>query len=327
MQHLVTTNHATGERTVAFFTLDGTPIDTVGSAHLRYDAILAEVDAAAREGRSVNDHTIKQLLRPADVIAERLASFTDQFTSVNGMILYNGIQMNGVIAKQLLAILRDHEASDKDVRGFVRFTERLMMNESTLTREALAAWVADRKLTITHDGHFLAYKGVEKNGAGEFVSCTAGPADIVAVNGVLQPAGKVPNPLGAVVTMDRRFVDDNYNHGCSQGLHVGTYEYARDFGRGVLLLVSVDPAHIVSVPTDCSFHKMRTSEYKVLETTEYEYPHAVYRGHDDDFGSDEDEDSEERCGECDEYLDDCDCCDHDEAPYGASYCPTCGETL
>lgn len=68
--------------------------------------------------------------------------------------------------------------------------------------------------------------------------------------------GHVPYPVGATVWMPRDLVSDDRNSACSVGLHVGTYCYAERFSEQ-MLVVLVDPADVVSVPTDSNAQKMR----------------------------------------------------------------------
>jgi hypothetical protein len=63
--------------------------------------------------------------------------------------------------------------------------------------------------------------------------------------------------------MPRGKVDDDFRRGCSFGFHVGTREYATSWGPRTML-VKVDPADVVSVPSDCECQKLRTSRYTVV---------------------------------------------------------------
>jgi hypothetical protein len=93
--------------------------------------------------------------------------------------------------------------------------------------------------------------------------------------------GSIYNGVGEVIEVARRSVDDNKDNHCSFGLHVGSYDYANNWAGsdGRLLVVEVDPADAVSVPTDCEYQKLRVSKYRVLSdiTPERkEIPDAVY---------------------------------------------------
>ena len=58
--------------------------------------------------------------------------------------------------------------------------------------------------------------------------------------------------------------------------HVGSLEYATTFGSSdrIVVIVEVDPADIVSVPSDCEFQKLRTCRYKVVGKYEGPLPTA-----------------------------------------------------
>lgn len=68
--------------------------------------------------------------------------------------------------------------------------------------------------------------------------------------------------LGTPVTMPRTKVDDNEEVDCSQGLHVGAYEYVKHFASddNSILMCLVNPKNVVAIPKyDTS--KIRVSEY------------------------------------------------------------------
>lgn len=74
--------------------------------------------------------------------------------------------------------------------------------------------------------------------------------------------GKVEQVLGVPVKMDRPETDSDPTVECSSGLHVGSTKYVESFSSSddKILLVLVNPAHVVAVPKyDKS--KMRTCEY------------------------------------------------------------------
>jgi hypothetical protein len=90
------------------------------------------------------------------------------------------------------------------------------------------------------------------------------------VKGIVNASGRILNTVGAEIEVKRRDVDDNRDHHCSFGLHVGSLDYARGFARGVVVVVKVNPKDVVSVPTDYSCQKCRVSAYKVVTLFEQE---------------------------------------------------------
>lgn len=171
--------------------------------------------------------------------------------SDDGTVTFDGSEVPESITSLIIRYAREGRNTD----GLKKFLERLNDNPSFRSREQLFTWVTAKALTITPDGYFLGYKGVREDGR----SCTAGTA---YVDGV-RHEGHIPNEVGSVITMDRKDVQDDPDHGCSYGLHVGNYSYAKDFGQR-LLEVKVDPGDVVSVPKDCSFQKLRVCRYEVV---------------------------------------------------------------
>lgn len=155
----------------------------------------------------------------------------------------------------LATTIRRYVAEGRDTANLVKFAERLDLNPSHRSREQLYGWTMAKDLTINEDGLIVAYKGVSE----DHYSIHSGAA---YVNGVLIE-GKIPNEVGSVITMDRRDVSDDFNDGCSTGLHVGNWGYASTFGP-VTLQVLVDPADVVSVPRDSYYQKLRCCRYEVV---------------------------------------------------------------
>jgi hypothetical protein len=67
--------------------------------------------------------------------------------------------------------------------------------------------------------------------------------------------------------MPRSLVNDDKYQACSTGLHVGSYDYVKDFGGqwARFVTVKVFPEDVVSVPVDYSGGKLRACKYEVLE--------------------------------------------------------------
>ena len=119
-------------------------------------------------------------------------------------------------------------------------------------------------LPITPDGCFIAYKGLTKYSGPE--STDKMGRKLVSGDLVDKYTGKsYRNNVGDKNSMHRRNVDDDANRGCSEGLHVGSLEYATEYASGGdVVLCKIDPANVVSVPHDCNCQKVRVSEYEVV---------------------------------------------------------------
>jgi hypothetical protein len=148
-----------------------------------------------------------------------------------------------------------------DWKPLVKFAQKLRENPSRSSVQQLFTWISAKNLTIKDNGNFVGYKGVRKN--------------MMDVH-----SGRYDNTPGNTVSVERNEVDDNPDNTCSYGLHVGQFQYAKNFGP-VVVLVEVNPKDVVAVPTDYNGEKMRVCEYTVLK----EVLRAVdaHQYHDDDY--------------------------------------------
>ena len=180
------------------------------------------------------------------------------FDIYEGKLFHNGVEIHGVVVEKLFAMLKE---GAKDAKPLLNFIDRLMDNPSANSVNELYNFLSYKSLPITPDGKFLAYKGVND----DFHS-KSGNKNTVVIRGAVGPDGSIYNGVGETIEVARRSVDDNKDNHCSFGLHVGSYDYANSWAgpNGRLLVVEVDPADAVSVPTDCSYQKLRVSKYLVL---------------------------------------------------------------
>ena len=243
------------------------------SDHPNFGQIVSRLtagDGSADEVRDLFDISV--------AAGRKLTPLSRRVSAANGRIFFDGDEVNNALTGQIVRFLNE---GVEDWKPLVKFFEKVMANPNGHSRTQLFDWLLRHDFTLTTEGDIVGYKGVQVRD-GEFVSITAGPA---IVDGE-QVNGNVPNYIGAVVEMPRTNVQHDPSVGCSVGLHVGTYEYARGFSRGAVLEVHVNPTDVVSVPTDCNWQKVRTSRYVVVDTIDVPYTAAVL---DSDGSHDEDE--------------------------------------
>tara|TARA_B110000495_G_scaffold91529_1_gene79046 strand:- start:1153 stop:2238 length:1086 start_codon:yes stop_codon:yes gene_type:complete len=228
-------------------------------------------------------------------IKKAVENFVDGAVEVkDDNIYYHGHALHGVVVDKLLEMLR---SGMKDSSPMVKYIKRLMENPSSNSVEQLYTFLGYKSLPITPEGKVLGYKGVQT----DFWSNT-GNADTIVVQGETNDRHQIYNGVGETIEIQRRCVDDNKNNHCSFGLHVGSYDYANGWAGndGKLLLVEFDPQDAVSVPTDCSFQKLRVNKYKVLadiSDTRQELNKAVYEANKPIYGSNDDSGEEGEEGE------------------------------
>jgi hypothetical protein len=205
--------------------------------------------------------------------------------------------VHSTLATRVLSFLE----AGLDCVHLFKFILKLNLNPSKRAVDELYTFLEHRALPITDNGNFLAYKAVREDYTDKYT-------------------GKFLNTIDAVLEMPRNKVDDDKNVGCSYGFHAGTVEYAKDFmGReGHLMIVEINPADVVSIPTDCQFQKLRTSKYKVVGEYEIDLTDPLYASRfetdqDDDVDLWDDDSDDEVCCDCLEEsygnCDDCDCCE------------------
>jgi len=217
----------------------------------------------------------------------------------DGNLYVFGDPVHSTLANRVLSFL-EHGL---DCVHLFKFILKLNLNPSKRAVDELYTFLEHRALPITDNGNFLAYKAVR--------------ADYTDKH-----TGKFLNTVDAVLEMPRNKVDDDKNVGCSYGFHAGTVEYAKDFlgGQGHLMIVEINPADVVSIPTDCQFQKLRTCKYKVVGEYEIDLTDPVYASRfqtddddDVDLWDDEDDDQYPTCSDCEEEsygnCDECDCCE------------------
>ena len=164
------------------------------------------------------------------------------------------------------------------------FWENLKKNPSFNSRQALFKFLEHNGHPLTTDGCFIAYRGVTD----DFKDVHTKTFD---------------NKVGSVCEMPRSAVDDNPNNTCSHGLHVACFDYAKGFGSK-LIEVKVNPADVVTVPTDYNGTKMRVCRFEVVAEG------SVIK---DTVLESFEEEEEELCESCGDTLDDCSCEEQNEA--------------
>lgn len=186
------------------------------------------------------------------------------YSSKGVEILGDTVKFNGTVLPPALSrkIIR-FKTENLPFAAMEKFLERITKNTSYSSINELYDFLAAQELPITEDGCFIAYKGVQKDGYS-----VHGNKNTKVKNGQVDNEGRIYNfNWNEPIEVDRSQVDDNRDVYCSYGLHVGSPDYAFGFGE-VTIKVKVDPADVVSVPSDCSFQKCRVCKYIPLGIVE-----------------------------------------------------------
>lgn len=239
----------------------------------------SKLSAAIRDGQTDN---IADLVDLRASVRNWLKT-NRRFTLVGDCLSLNGVPFASAVTDKTLAMID----AGQDAIPLFRFLEKVRKNPSNAAQNELLLFCTVNRFMIHSDGSILAYKSVNRNFT-----------DI--------HSGTVNYPVGAVVTMERGAVDDARDRTCSHGLHFAAYDYATTWTSMVdkrLLLIKIDPADVVSIPSDYNNQKGRTCKLEVIAELPFGKPlppKEVY--------TDEDTGATCNCGicQCDDDVEDCD---------------------
>lgn len=213
--------------------VDGKSHTVSKSTHIAYGKI---VDALkAQDWDALRDH-----VEPKKAIV----NFGHGYVSIeDNKVLWKGQPFHNALATRMIEMYQDGFPIDP----MVRFMENLMGNPSKRSVDQVYGFLEKNKLPITEDGHFLAYKRVR--------------ADYKDIH-----SGTFDNSIGEIVEMDRNLVDDNPDSYCSTGLHFCSESYLGHFGESSqpVMILKINPADVVSIPTDYDGAKGRCMRYEVV---------------------------------------------------------------
>lgn len=198
-------------------------------------------------------------------ISKALEAFSDGEVEVtDGEVLYRGHVVHSSVADKLMELMQE----GFDPTPLSRFLARVENNPSIDARQELYDFCEANGFTIDEDGYIIAYKRVD-----------AQYKDIYT--------HKIDNSVGAVVSMPREEVNPDRRMTCSVGLHFAAWDYAKNsYSRNPndhMMVVRVDPADVVAIPTDYNNQKGRAWRYQVIAEVIGDQPLAQKTFTRDDF--------------------------------------------
>ena len=204
---------------------------TLSKGNIGFDALIE----AIKEGRWED---VPALASP--VVAVR--KFSNGLVDViDGQVTYDGEPIHSALSQKIL----DMFEQGFDIRPLTNFMKNLFSNPSKRAVDELYGFLEAGNMPITEDGYFLAYKKVRE--------------DYKDVH-----SGTFDNSVGQVVSMPRNKVDDNKDNTCSVGLHFCSFDYLKSFGGTRIMILKINPADVVSIPSDYNNAKGRCWKYEVI---------------------------------------------------------------
>jgi hypothetical protein len=259
--------------------LDGVT-HTLGAEHPNFQAVRDAI-------KSKNFDQLPNLVN----ISKGIETFVgDQVRVENGSVYYGNEEVKGALVNRILDMMQE----GFDATPMCKFLENLMRNPSKSAVDELYLWLEQTALPITEDGCFMAYKKVRDDYldfyTGKVLNKPAALMTDADLEYIKMVRGNVTVSVEdgvTTLTMPRNKVDDNRDRTCSYGLHFCSLSYLPAYhgGQGRVLLVKIDPADVVSIPSDYDNAKGRAMRYQIMaehvkaETTEaYSTPVATATG-------------------------------------------------
>lgn len=213
--------------------IDGKSHTVTKDTHMNYSKI---VDAL----KAQDWDSIRELVEPQKAIV----NFGKGYVSIeNGIVYWKGQPFNNGLSTRMIEMYQE----GFPIEPMVHLMENLMQNPSKRSVEQFYGFVERNSLPITEDGYILAFKKVRK--------------DYKDIH-----SGTIDNSIGQVIEMERNLVDDNPNSTCSSGLHFCSESYLDHFGNSddPVMIMKINPADVVSIPTDYDGAKGRCCKYEVI---------------------------------------------------------------
>ena len=264
---------------------------------------------ALRDAINAGDEAVVRSL--ADVRRTVANQTLGRVQILDNTILVAGKEVSGRLVERILEMVA---LGSEAVSGYIKFLDNLYDNPSKTAIDELYLWIEACDCPITPDGHLLAYRYVNHDYFdGHSRTVFNKPASLMTdaeLKTYAEPViGGVDNEVTTQVIdgvtniwCPRNAVDDKRDNHCSNGLHFCSYSYLPSYaGHGPVLVVKINPADVVSIPSDYNNAKGRTSKYQVLSQIEqgieltpyYSKEYEDYEDYEDDYDEYEDDFNDE----------------------------------
>lgn len=214
--------------------IDGKPY-TATLDHPRYE----DIKTAIKAGRYEDVPDLISLIRAVKKYVQHNNDVI--IDEIGGTISYRGETIHNTMVGRILNMMREGFS----IEPMTLLLANLYNNVSKKAIDELYQFLEFGQMPITEDGHFLAYKRVNK----DYTSVFDGTTD---------------NSIGNVVSMPRHQVDDRSEVTCSTGLHICSFSYLKYYPGDRVIVVKVNPSDVVSIPTDYNNTKARVCRYEVI---------------------------------------------------------------
>ena len=212
---------------------------TIPPSHPNYEAIREELEDTPVDFEYIL--TIADIPRALNqFIEEARANTSLMVDTLRKVVTYDGRDLPSMFAEKLLKLMR-HDMAPTTI---INFLQKLYSNKTPSVIEDLLPFCSVNNFMLWDDGDILGFKSVREDFKDHH-------------------SGRFNNTPGNICRMPREEVNVDRYSPCSHGLHVAARVYAENFNsyKSRLLVVKVDPRHVVAIPIDHDQQKMRCCEY------------------------------------------------------------------
>ena len=222
---------------------DGTPV-SIDKSHYNYDEVVTLLTTSSGTYNQIID-----LMQPIREF-RRALSTSNFYENADGLVCIDVDGYPFVLPTELQQEVLRINRSNGNLSPLELFVTNLAANPDKDVHAQLYGFISVCGLTLTEDGHFLAYKKVRD----DFMDIYSGTVD--------------NSPGTTLKPMPRWACDSNPNNTCSSGYHFAAWGYLQHYGashNNRIVIVKVDPAEVVAIPVDYNNMKGRACTYKVLK--------------------------------------------------------------
>ena len=191
-------------------------------------------------------------------ISKQVESYAEGVEISDGALIVNGEVIHNTLTKRIVSFMGQGLPFDP----MLKFLSNLMSNPSKRAVDELYDFLEAGELPLTEDGCFLAFKNVR--------------SDYKDIH-----SGTFSNNVGDVCEMVRNRVCDNKDQTCSAGLHFCSIAYLPSFSDsngGKTMILKINPADVVSIPSDYNNTKGRCCRYEVVAEYKEDWRSKINRG-------------------------------------------------
>jgi hypothetical protein len=169
------------------------------------------------------------------------------FTMIGDFLALDGKPFTFDVTDKVLNMISEGQPAEP----IYNFLRKVRNNPRVAAQDELLLFCVANNFMIHADGDIIAYKSVR--------------ADYKDIH-----SGTILNAVGSVVEMPRQSVNDDRNRTCSTGLHFASYEYASTWAGTIdgvnrrLVVMKINPADVVAIPSDYNNQKGRTWRYEII---------------------------------------------------------------